>query len=136
MINFSDIEDAFLFVSSDSYGMNTAFLNKDTGRLYLHSEMGDIDEIDDDTDLDQCIAIPHKNELGLGQELVFEFVQNHMDDEYERVRQIFRSRGAYGEYKNLLASRGLLQDWYDFENQAEKQALQKWCEDNGIVVSG
>ena len=51
MIKFSEIEDAFFFVSSDSYGMHTALLNKDTGQVYYHSEMGDLDEIDDD-DLD------------------------------------------------------------------------------------
>lgn len=135
MINFSDIEDAFLFVSSAGYGMNTALLDKDTGELYYRSEMGDMDEIDDDVDLENCITIPHKNDLDLGQELVFEFVQNHLPDEYERVRHIFRRPGAYGKFKNVLASEGLLQAWYDYENQQEKQALQKWCEDNGIEIS-
>jgi hypothetical protein len=91
MIKFSDIEDEFFFVSSDSYGMHTALLNKDTGQLYYRSEMGDLDEIEDaDIDWNNCIAIPHKNDLGLGQELVFEFVKNHLVDEYDRVRQIFK----------------------------------------------
>jgi hypothetical protein len=135
MINFSDIEDAFLFVSSSGYGMNTVFLDKDTGQLYYRSELGDLDEIEDEVDLENRITIPHKNELGLGQELVFEFVHNHLPDEYEQVHQIFRRPGAYGKFKNLLASAGLLQEWYDFENQQEKQALQKWCEDNGIEIS-
>ncbi len=135
MIKFSDIEDAFLFVSSDGYGMNTALLDKDTGQFYYRSEMGDMDEIEDEVDEDACIAIPHKNELALGQDLVFEFVQNHLPDEYDEVRQIFRSRGAYGRFKDLLDSKGLLQDWYDFENQAEKRALKQWCEDNGIELS-
>jgi hypothetical protein len=64
MIKFSDIEDAFSFVSSDRYGMHTALLNKDTGQIYYRSEMGDIDEIDDDLDWNNCIGIPHKNDLG------------------------------------------------------------------------
>jgi len=136
MIKFSDIEDAFLFVGSDRYGMHTALLNKDTGQLYYRSEMGDLDEIDDDVDWSNCIAIPHKNDLGLGQELVFEFVNNHLVDEYDRVHQIFRKRGAYGKFKNLLESKGLLQDWYDFENQQEEQALRQWCKEQGIEISG
>ena len=137
MIKYSDIEDAFFFVSSDSYGMHTALLNKDTGQLYYRSEMGDLDEIDDDDlDWNNCIAIPHRNDLGMGQELVFEFVKNHLVDEYDRVRQIFKKRGAYGNYKNLLESRGLLQAWYDFENQQEEWALRQWCTENGIEISG
>ena len=48
MIKFSDIQDAFLFVSSSGYGMHTAILCKDTGQILYHSEMGDLDEIDDD----------------------------------------------------------------------------------------
>jgi hypothetical protein len=97
--------------------------------------MGDLDEIDEDVYPDTSISIPHKNELGMGHELVFEFVHNHMPDDYDEVRQIFRRRGAYGKFKNLLASRGLLQIWYDFENQQEKQALQQWCKDSGLEVS-
>ena len=136
MIKFSDIEDAYFFVSSDSYGLHTALLNKDTGQLYYRSEMGDIDEIDDDLDWSHCAAIPHKNDLGLGQELVFEFVKNRLVDEYDRVRQIFKKRGAYGKFKNLLESKALLQDWYDFENQQEERALRRWCNENGIEISG
>jgi len=137
MIKFSDIEDAFFFVSSDSYGMHTALLNKETGQLYYRSEMGELDEIDDDDlDWNNCIAIPHRNDLDMGQELVFEFVKNHLVDEYDRVRQIFKKRGAYGNFKNLLESKDLLQDWYDFENQQEGWALRQWCKENGIEISG
>jgi len=137
MIKFSDIEDAFFFVSSDSYGMHTALLNKDTGQLYYRSEMGDLDEIDDDdVDWNNCITIPHKNDLGLGQELVFEFVKNRLLDEYDQVRQLFKKRGAYGNFKSLLESRGLLQAWYDFENQQEEQALRQWCKEHGIEIFG
>jgi hypothetical protein len=34
MVTFSDIEDAFFFVSSASRGGNLAFLCKDTGQIY------------------------------------------------------------------------------------------------------
>jgi hypothetical protein len=36
----------------------------------------------------------------------------------------------------LLASRGLLQAWYDFEEQRQKQALLQWCQENDIELSG
>jgi len=138
MIKYSDIELAFMYVSSTSYGMNTAVLNKDTGELYYESAMGDADEINEnelDLNLDIFIEIPHKNDLDLGQELVFEFVEVNMNDEYDLVREIFRKREAYSRFKDLLDSRGLLQDWYDFENEREEQALRYWCELNGLEIS-
>ena len=137
MVNFTDIEDAFLFVSSDRYGMHTAILNKATGTIYYRSESGDVDEIDEDAiDWENCIQIPHKNDLELGQQLVFEFVENHLPDEYDWIWQIFKKRGAYGRFKSLLESRDLLQTWFDFENQREEQALRQWCNENGIKLSG
>jgi hypothetical protein len=93
--------------------MNAALLRKDTGQILYRSEMGDIDEIgNEDFDWDTCIEIPHKNDLDLGQRLVFEFISTHLPDEYHRVQQIFRRRGAYGRFKDFLESRGLLESWY------------------------
>jgi len=135
MVKFSDIEDAFLFVSSDSYGMHSAILDQKSGQIYYRSERGDIDDISEaDLDWEVCIDIPHRNDLGLGQQLVFEFVEMYLPEEYQRVEHFFRRRGAYRRYKNLLDSKGLLQRWYDFENQHEEKALREWCEDNEIAL--
>ena len=137
MISFSEIQDAFIFVSSAGYGMNSALLCKDTGQIFYRSEMGGIDEIGDkDFDWDKCIDIPHKNDLDLGQRLVFEFVEKHSPDGYHRVRAIFRRRGAYGRFKDFLESKELLQSWYDFERRREEQVLRQWCEENEKELSG
>ena len=136
MITFSDIEDAFLFVSSSPYGMNSAIFCKDKGQILYRSQMGDIDEIgDEELDWDNCVEIPHKNDLDLGQALVFEFVETHLPDRYNQVQQIFRRRGAYGRFKDLLEQRGLLETWYEFENESEKQALRQWCQENELELS-
>ena len=72
MIKFSDIQDAFFFVSSAGYGLHTAVISKATGQMYWRSEEGDLDEIGEkDLPSETWIEIPHRNELGLGQELVF-----------------------------------------------------------------
>lgn len=136
MVKFSDLEDAFLFVNSDSYGMNTALLNRDSGRLYFRSDGGDLDEIGAaDVDWERCIEIPHRNDLDLGQSLVFEFVDECLADEYNQIRQVFRKRAAYRRFKNILGARGLLQTWYDFENLRVEQALRLWCQENEIELS-
>jgi hypothetical protein len=136
MISFSDIQDGFLFVSSAPYGEHSALLCKDTGEILYRSEMGGIDEIgDEDRDWDKWIGIPHRNDLDLGQRVVFEFVEMRMPDEYGRVEHIFRKRGAYGRFKDFLESKGQLEGWHDFENQREEQALRQWCEENEIELS-
>lgn len=99
MIRFSDIQEAFFFVSSDGYGMHSALVCKDTGQILYRSEIGDVDEIEGkDLHPDMCVAIPHKNDLNLGQSLVLEFVETHTPDDYDRVRKIFRKPGAYGRF--------------------------------------
>ena len=137
MIKFSDIEDAFLFVSSAPYGEHVAVIRKSTGRILWRSEIGDMDEIsDEDLESDDTVEIPHKNDLDLGQRLVFDFVLANLPDDYDHVRRIFSRRGAYGRLKEFLDAKGLLQSWYDFENEAEQKALREWCQDNDIEVSG
>ena len=32
--------------------------------------------------------------------------------------------------------KGLLQSWYDFENQKQEQAVRQWCNENEIELSG
>lgn len=134
--SFSDIEDAFMFVSSGMYGSNSALLCKDTGKIFYISDMAGIDETEeaDQLDIDQCIEIPHKNEFDLGKNLVFEFVEEYLPGDYTQVRQIFRRKGAYARYKDLLDERGLLKKWYEIQNAREETALREWCEENEIEL--
>ncbi|MCK4786719.1 MAG: hypothetical protein KAV87_23375 [Desulfobacteraceae bacterium] len=138
MFSFLDIENAFMYVSSAMYGMNSAVVCKDTGKILYRSDMAGIDEIEDEDHLDweQCIEIPHKNDLDLGRNLAFEFVEEYLPDDYERVLKMFRRRGAYSRYKALLERRGLLKEWYDIENSREERALRKWCKENEIELDG
>ena len=133
---FSDIENAFMYVASAMYGMNSAVLCKDTGKMLYRSDMAGINEIEDEDNLDwdHCIGIPHKNDLGLGRNLVFEFVEEYLPNDYERVRQMFRRKRAYSNYKALLERRGLLEKWYEIENSREEQALRKWCKENEVEL--
>lgn len=139
-IKFSDIEDAFFFVSSDSMYTNNAILCKESGKIFYQSDYLEeeaVDEIPEEIlENEDCIEIPHKNELDLGRDLVFEFVEKHLSGDFDRVRNIFRRKGAYGRYKDLLEERGLLKKWYDFENYRQTAALRAWCEDNEIKLKG
>ena len=132
-IKFSDIEMGFEFVSFGAETTHTAILCKDTGEIYYSSDDGEMDEVPDGVyENDDCIEIPHKNDLDLGRNLVFEFMDQYLPDDFERVRQIFRSRGAYARYKDLLDHRGKLKEWYDFENVRQTETLREWCRKNRI----
>ena len=55
---------------------NTAILSRQTGKVFfksIHSDFGEElpEDIDDGT---RYVAAPHKNDLGLGRELVFDFI--------------------------------------------------------------
>lgn len=135
MATFDEIHSAFLFVSSDGYGMNRALLCLDNGEIFYHSENGGLDELnEDDFDCDHFIEIPHKNDLDLGQNLVFEFSEQHFPDDLDLVQRIFSRRGAYGRFKALIEERDLLQSWYDFENQRDEEALLEWARENKVEL--
>jgi len=135
-IKFKDLEEAYDFVSFGPYGDHSALLDKSTGQIHWSSESGDLDEIPEDLwESEHTIEIPHKNDLGLGTQLVFDFIRSHSPDDYPSVQDIFSKRGAYSRYKGLLESKGLLQEWYDFEQNAQQEALQDWCKENEIEVT-
>ena len=90
-IKFSDIELAFYYVNSAPMTANVAVICKETGEIFYASDYDDVDEIPEEVyDRDDCIEIPHKNDLDLGRNLVFEFVEQYLPSDFERIKQIFR----------------------------------------------
>jgi hypothetical protein len=102
-VSFSDLQLAFEFVSSGGMGENEAYLDRRSGKIYWHSEVGDNDEeLPDDIDEEKYISIPDKRELDLGKPLVLDFAREFLPDDYDEVRHIFSRKGAYRQYKELL----------------------------------
>jgi hypothetical protein len=130
---YADIEEAFFFVSMDQQCLHNAYLCTETGQIFYTSEIGDSDELPEDIDdPEKYITIPHKNELDLGRSLVTEFTSTYMPEELDRIRAIFSSKGAYSKYKSFLEKKGLLDKWYQYENERQKTALKQWLVDNNI----
>jgi hypothetical protein len=112
-------------------------LRKDTGKILYQSELANLKEIEIAEDMlndENCIEIPHKNDLDLGQYLVFDFMREYLPAKLELVNNFFYYPGAYSNYKALLESEGLLQTWHDFENSKQREALLQWCKKNGIEL--
>jgi hypothetical protein len=135
MFKYSDVEEAFMFVSMSLPDEHEAFLNQETGEIYFVSMIGDSDELPEDLEeSEKYISIPDKNDLNLGRDLVFDYVSVHLPDEFEHVRGFFSKSGAYARYKDLLQSKEQLENWYEFESKAIEVALREWCRENGVVL--
>ena len=132
-MKYSDVENAYMFVSMSPPDEHYAYLNKETGETYYVSTLGDSDELLDDLEENEkYIGIPHKNDLNLGRDLVFDFISANLPNEYGQVRRMFSKKGAYARLKELLEAKGHLEAWYEFENKATEEALRGWCKENDI----
>jgi hypothetical protein len=135
-VSFEELSDAFQFVSIGQNEEHQAYVCKASGKIYVHSDIvPDLDELPEDIeDEEKYLRIPDQRELDLGKSLVMDFAREFLPDDFDKVRDIFRKRGAYGRFKALVVERGVLQQWYDYQAKAEEQALRAWCEDNEIEV--
>jgi hypothetical protein len=139
-VSFQEIRDAFDFVNIRGLGENQALLCIQSGKIYWRSEFSDFDEFEDELpedadDDEKYLAIPDARELDLGKPLALDFARQVLPEDFDEVRQIFSKRGAYANFKHLLAQRHALEKWYEFEEKATQRALREWCELNSIVLA-
>jgi hypothetical protein len=136
-VSWIDLDMAFQFVSGSQYGELRAYLCKQTGKLFYQSDLlDDEEELPDDVDdADKYIPIPHKNDLDLGKPLVLDFVREFLPDDFQHVLDMFRRKGAYARFKDMLVHRRALDKWHKHEAEMEEKALRQWCVDNSIEIS-
>jgi len=135
-VTYEEISSAFEFVGSAAPMEHSAYISLDTGQIYWASELASMDEeLPDDLDTsDRYLVVPHKNELNLGKNLALRFAAQELPGCYEEVAGIFRRKGAYGRFKQLLEDNGILEKWYKFEEEATDKALREWCAANDIQI--
>ncbi|HUD86268.1 MAG TPA: UPF0158 family protein [Xanthobacteraceae bacterium] len=140
--SFREICEAFELVSmTGGSGEQEAYLCKQTGKIYWHSDLADPDDElyeklpDDIEDDEKYIAIPDKRELDLGKPLVLDFAREFLPKDFDDVRRMFSKKGGYRKFRTLLERRRALDRWYEFESQATERALRDWCEVNSITLT-
>ncbi|MCD4748615.1 MAG: hypothetical protein K8R59_04500 [Thermoanaerobaculales bacterium] len=134
-MKFSDVEEAFHFVSAHGQFEASAYVSRKTGETFCVSDNLEEEELPEDLfESDDYAEIPHKNDLDLGRVLVYRFIDGTVPDHSGEVREIFSRRGAYGRYKSFLDRKGLLDGWHRFEEQETQRALREWCGDVGISL--
>ncbi len=104
-------------------------------KFLLRSDEAGIDEIPEDIDGDRYVEVPSKRDLDLGRDLVFRFVKEAMPDDLDLVYDFFSHRGAYGNFRDFLDRRSMVDQWHKFEDAATRKALLEWSEDNNIKVT-
>lgn len=134
-MKYDDLVLAFEYVTmGGSYG-NEVFVSRSTGQTFVRSELAGIDELPDDVlENEDYVELPDRNDLDLGNRLIWDFVDTEIPGLRDEVRRIFSHRGAYRRYKARLAELSLLEAWHRFEDQRVKKALLEWAGDHGITV--
>ena len=133
-VRYDDLLFAYEFASS-SPEAGVAYISVETGEVYCKTDGVEEEELPPDLDdPDRYLALPDKSDLDLGARLAYRFVLGELPHRYDQVREIFRHRGAYHRFKQLLASEGALEKWFAFEANAIETALREWCAENGIGI--
>jgi hypothetical protein len=138
-VYLSELLDALEWVSAAGPFENAAYVSRQSGRIFWDTDAGGLEEElpEDVEDGTLYVRVPHKHDLDLGQRLIFRFVEAKASDAYDQIRAYFSKRGAYGRFKDLLERRGLLEDWYSYEQGAYEAALREWANSEDLdVVEG
>jgi hypothetical protein len=139
-VKFADIQDAFDTINMGGPDEHQALVCRKTGKVYYrYSEYSDqaefSDELPDDAnDEEKYVWILDKRELDLGKSLVLDFAREVMPNDFEEIREIFSRRGAYQNFKALLARKEARDRWYEYEAKATEEALRNWCRLNEIEL--
>ena len=137
-VSLAELLNAFEFISiSGTFGDKRASISRESGKIYWHGDpdldaLGDLpDDIEDET---KYVEVPDKHAFDLGKPLVMAFARECLPEDYDEIRAIFSRRGAYGQFKTLLARRGAIDRWHAFEGDATQRALRAWCAENEFIL--
>lgn len=129
---FDIIEGAFDYVNFGDHS-NSAYLDRHTGTSLYFSIHGDSDEEPEDFGDDtRYVAIPDTRDLGMGRQLAIQFVSEVRPALRGEIRDAIKGRGGFRRFKDILNQNGLLDRWYEYEAQYERNLIMEWCAENDI----
>ena len=132
----------------------SAYLNKQTGELWVASDDEFLEE-DDDEEVDlsdypewqkeailkagdirsssDWIALPGKFEIHEW-DIMEQFCQSIEDSELsKRLLSLIRGGGAFRRFKNSIYESGMDNAWYQFRDAALERIAIDWLDENGIA---
>ena len=133
-IKYEDLELAYEFSSMSFPDDHSAYICKNTGKIYYDSDASE-DELPEDIYLDDnYLKLPGKLDLDLGKFLVFRFVEAFLPLHLNEVYKIFRRKGAYSRYNAFLRRLNCTDKWYEYEESEKRSELLGWCKINELDV--
>ncbi|ROZ63887.1 hypothetical protein [Ramlibacter sp. WS9] len=134
---FSELLEAFEWVSVVGPFENEAFVTLGSGKVWLVSDFDDVGEEPpaDVGDESLYLPVPSKNELDLGRSLALQFAAEHVPEHSMEIRGFFARPGAYSKFKGLLEAAGMLDAWHTYEANGIGQALRAWAAENDIELA-
>ena len=136
IVSFAELLSAYEFASSGTPYENAAHVCSETGAVYITSNEVEVEEeVPEDLETsDRYLMVPTKADLSLGRDLALRFTEQELPESCNEVANIFSRQGAYGRFKRLLESRGVLAQWFKFEQAETEAALRLWCRENKLQV--
>jgi len=135
-VKYSDLDMAVDYVSSATLLDASAYICRETGKiLYESDDSFEEEKLPDNIgDTNKYAEVPDKRDFDLGKPLVLSFASKELPSQYEKIDSIFRRRGAYSRFKDLLNDHGALDAWYRYEESATQEALCAWAKEEGFDV--
>ena len=126
MIELADIVDAIFSSYDCMYYYDTV-----DDRILMYSDDYDPDDcasmIDDDSE-DRFIFIEDVKYFNPGWECMSRFIST-VDNEVirDKLDGAIHRKGAFRNFRKVLTFHGLLERWYAFENEFQKERAIAWC---------
>lgn len=70
------------------------------------------------------------HEYGMMENFIYEEIPVGAIQDY--FESLIRGRGAFRRFKDQLRKLGIEQEWYDYQEKAQKRLAIEWCEDHGF----
>lgn len=114
-VSLNDLRNAYEWSAAAKAGSGegTAYVSLTTGAICCDTGLEEDDPRPDDLDDETKHAVvPSAIDLDLGRRLVSRFVGAYLPDDAGRVEEMFRHRGAFRRFEELLIRRGRLDAWH------------------------
>ena len=63
-----------------------------------------------------------------------EFMELRSEKEQQRLYRALNGRHPFASFRNAAEDLGIIQQWYDFKDQAEAQMAEDWLNESGLEI--
>ncbi|MEY8381075.1 UPF0158 family protein [Ileibacterium valens] len=134
-----DLDDLIDAMMNSQQGVDY-YLNTKTGEIIMRSEYLPISELNDienelDENWDFILEIPDQREVG-GLSINRKFIWNLPDGKAkDALNTALNGKGAYRRFKDAAKNYGLLDRWFEFEDDYYTEYARNWCKDNEVAFT-